>query len=369
MDNLHAAIANMLSNCAGLAEGQSLLILTEDPQAGHYDAALPGSVAQVADAMGIEARQIELPHATCAEAPPPDVMTAIMAADRAVFLSRRGDQLRFDPVLSDAAPVMCYALDRQMMASGFGTADHRAFVALMDCLNTALAKASHIRVTCPLGTDFEGPGAAFPESGAETTVRRFPLSVFTPVPAGRYGGQIAVAGFLTGTGKTRYAPYDLALHDVLTVQFDGTAITGFGGADASAAAAHYDRVGALLGIEPRYVHSWHAGIHPGCAYRQSAADNVERWACAAFGNPRVLHFHTCGTVAPGEVSLNVIDPTIRLDGVAVWEDGRLYPERVAGGAAILAAFPCAARLFAAPETEIGLAPSGRLSLATSARSG
>lgn len=293
-------------------------------------------------------------------------MRAIASADCALFLTRRGDQLRFHAMLAQSAPVMCYALDRTMLASHFGRADHSAFVELLACLNAALSQAKHIRVTCPLGTEFDGPGAHFPTTGGEVSVRRFPLSVFSPVPADGYRGTIAIAGFLTGTGKSCYAPYDLPLADILEVRFDGTQITGFAGADAQAARAHYDHVGALLGTEPRFVHSWHAGIHPGCAYHMQAGANVERWGSGAFGNPRVLHFHTCGTVAPGEISLNVIDPTIRLDGVAVWEDGRLHPERVAGGTELLARYPGLAELFAEPETEIGLAPSGRLSLGPSA---
>ena len=364
--DLRAGILNMLRGCAVLKAGQDLLMLTEPPGALHYDPGLACAIREVGQSIGLRVTEYVLPH--CPEALPPSEadMQAISAADCALFLTRRGDQLRFHPVLAQTAPVMCYALDRAMLASHFGRADHAAFLELLSCLNDALAQAHQIRVTCPLGTDFEGPGARFPETGGEVSVRRFPLSVFSPVPASGYRGTIAVAGFLTGTGKSRYAPYDLALADTLQVCFDGTQITGFAGPDAQAARAHYDHVGALLGTEPRFVHSWHAGIHPGCAYHMQAGVNVERWGSGAFGNPRVLHFHTCGTVAPGEISLNVIDPTIRLDGVAVWQDGRLYPERVAGGAELLARYPGLAELFADPETEIGLAPSGRLSLGPSA---
>lgn len=363
--DLRAGIVNMLLGCAGLRPGQSLLILTEPPGSMHYDPGLAPAIAAVGRSIGLRVQRRVLAHCPRASAPPGPVMQAIAAADRALFLTRRGDQLRFDPILAHTAPVMCYALDRMMLASDYGTADHRAFVELLACLNAALARARHVQVTCPLGTDFEGPGARFPETGGEVSIRRFPLSVFTPVPAEGYRGTIAVAGFLTGTGKSRYDPYDLALADVLRIGFDGTQITGFAGADADAAGAHYDHVGAILGTRARFVHSWHAGMHPGCAYRMPAAANVERWGSGAFGNPRVLHFHTCGTVAPGEISLNVIDPTIRIDGVAVWEDGRLYPRRVEGGDAILARHAGLAALFAAPETEIGLAPSGRLCLGVS----
>jgi len=360
MDDLQFGIANMLSNCAGLRSGQSLLILTEGDDAAHYDPMLAPAVAATARDMGLVVTVQELPFSPEAAAPPPAIMQALRTVDGAVFLSRRGDQLRFDAVLAESAPVICYALDRGMMASGFGKADHRGFLALLACLNRALAAARHVQVTCPLGTDFQGPGARFPATAGEVAVRRFPLSVFSPVPATDYAGTVAVAGFLTGTGKSYYHPYDLPLDDVLKVSFRGNRITGFAGADADRAAAHYQSVAATLGEDAGFVHSWHAGMHPGCAYDQLAADNVARWGGAAFGNPRVLHFHTCGAQPPGEISLNVIDPTIRLDGVAVWQDGRLFPDRIAGGAEILARFPCVASVFANPAQAVGLAPCGRL---------
>jgi len=369
MKGLQAGIENMLRRCAGLDAGQSLLIVTEPVDGGYYDPELAPVVARQASAMGLRVTTLELPFSPSATAPPATVMATIRRADATVFLSRRGDQLRFEPVMAEAAPVICYALDRGMMASGFGQADHRGMVALMECLNRAFAAARRIRVTCPLGTDFEGPGALFPLEAGDVTIRRFPLSVFKPVPAGAYAGTLALAGFVPGSGRTYYAPHHLSLDDVLHVRFRGNRITGFDGPDSARADAHFRRVGRLLGVDPMFLHSWHAGIHPGCAYDRPAGDNPARWSGAAFGNPRVLHFHACGDFAPGEVSLNVIDPTVWLDDVPVWEAGRLHPARVAGGAAVLAGFPCLARAFAAPARAIGLAASGRLSAVNAPEAG
>jgi hypothetical protein len=363
MDALQAGIENMLRHCGGLVPGQSLLVLTEGDDDSHYDPGLAPAVAETARAMGLAVTLRELPFSPRPLPPSPEVMAAMAAADTALFLARRGDQLRFDAVLAATRPVMCYALDRGMMASPFGRADHRGLLALLALVNRALAQARHIRVTCPLGTDFEGPGAAFPAKAGEVTVRRFPLSVFSPVPAQGYRGTIALAGFLTGTGKTYYQPYDLPLQDVLRVQFDGHRITGFAGPDAAAAQAHYARVAALLGLDAGFIHSWHAGIHPGCAYLPEAAQDIARWGCGAFGNPRVLHFHSCGAEPPGEISLNVIDPTIALDGVPVWQDGQLHPERMDGGTELLAAYPCLAAACTDPARAVGLSPLGRLSAA------
>ena len=103
------------------------------------------------------------------------------------------------------------------------------------------------------------------------------------------------------------------------------------------------------------MHSWHPGIHPGCDFNHSALVDLLRWSGSAFGNPRLLHFHTCGEYAPGEISWNIVDPTIYIDDVAVWENGCLYPERLDTCAGILTQHPNLASLYAHPHTEIGLA--------------
>ena len=68
----------------------------------------------------------------------------------------------------------------------------------------------------------------------------------------------------------------------------------------------------------------------------------------------MLHIHTCGAYAPGEISWNMIDPMIVVDGVAVWKGGVLHPEAVPGGREILLRYPSAKDLFDAPGTNIGL---------------
>jgi hypothetical protein len=146
------------------------------------------------------------------------------------------------------------------------------------------------------------------------------------------------------------------------VNFEGNRITGFEGSDSDVAAAksHYENVAEKYGLDTYFVHSWHAGIHPGCTFPDAAGDNFERWSGSAFGNPRLLHFHTCGAYPPGEISLNVLDATVRIDGVAVWDAGILHPERIEGGAALLDAFPDMKQSFLHPAKDVGQADCGNL---------
>ena len=72
-------------------------------------------------------------------------------------------------------------------------------------------------------------------------------------------------------------------------------------------------------------------------------------------HPRILHFHTCGAEPPGEISWNLFDPTIDVDGVRLWEHGRFHLERLEEGRRILASYPDVAKVFAEPDRNIGLA--------------
>lgn len=360
--DFRAGAKNLLQTCGGLAAGDRLLIVSEDQGHGYYDRALAGEVADCARELGIEVTLSTAPFDPMGERMSAGLQAAMAAADRTLFLSRSGDQIRFGREMPGGRPIMSYALDHEMLSSGFGWANYRGFVAMKDAVNTLMARAGEIRVTCPLGTDFSGPGAAFPETGADVSVDRFPMLVFAPIPVVGFSGVIVQEGFLVGTGSKFYDPYGCALQRPIAIRFEETRLREISGApdDVAAAKAHYQHVGRMFGLDPFTMHSWHAGIHPGCAYRGPAAEDFERWSGSAFGNPRLLHVHTCGDYAPGEISLNVLDPTITVDGVAVWSTGRFDPAKVPGGAEILARYPCIRSVFENPCREVGQGASGRL---------
>lgn len=359
---LRIGAENLLVTCGGLRAGDTLLILQEDPKHGYYSQCITDAVVSAAKALGVETTCTVIDFDPIGGDLPPEQISAMRAANRTLFLSRRGDQIRFSQDIGGIRPIMSYALDAAMLASGFGGANYTGFVALKDAVNALFLQAGRIRVTCPLGSDFSGPGANFPKTGADVTVDRFPMSVFAPVPATGFSGVVMQEGFLVGTGSKYYHPYGCALRSPLAIHFDGKTLTHFEGQtdDIVSAREHFHRVGREFGLDPFTMHSWHAGIHPGCAYTRPAAENYERWSGAAFGNPRLLHFHTCGNYAPGEISLNVLDPTISVDGVDVWSNGVLQPYHIPGGADILEEYPCIKAVFETPARQVGQGRKGRL---------
>ncbi len=362
--DLYSGAENLLLRCGGLSRGDRLLVLCEDPGNAYYDDEIGQAILDCARTLQIDTSVQTVPFDPIEVKLSDQLIADMKAADRTLFLSRTGDQIRFDTGLSGIQPIMSYALDAQMLASGFGRANYTGFVALKNAVNAVMAGAERIRVTCPLGTDFSGPGAAYPKQGAaDVSVARFPMSVFAPVPAQGFSGIVMQDGFLVGTGSKFYQPYGCDLREPLAVHFDGGRLTGFSGhdMDVHCAQMHYQKVGQMFDLDPMTMHSWHAGIHPGCAYTAPAFENFERWSGSAFGNPRLLHFHTCGHYAPGEISLNVLDPTIAVDGVAIWDNGVFRPELIPGGQAILDEYPCIRAVFDAPEQRVGQGANGRLS--------
>lgn len=354
--SIEKGAVNLLVNCAGTQRNDRLLIIREEPGLGYYDEDIVTAVAEAGRGIGADVTIREVPFNPQATEVPADVRALMGGADRTVFLARIGDQLRFSDMPSNGRVLVSYALDVGMLESAYGTADYRAFDLLKSALNRMLCAAKSIQVTCPAGTDFRGSGPGTVTPLQDVGIYRFPMPVFTPVPAAGFSGRVALPGFLIGTGSMYYEPYAREYDGALFAAFANGRISGFSGDEKAVelAEAHYRFVAGKFGIDRDFVHSWHAGIHPACEFSGAAADNYERWSGAAFGNPRLLHFHTCGAYAPGEISWNVVDPTVVVDGVAVWENGILRPQLVPGGADILARYPCARAVFDAPGRNIGL---------------
>lgn len=359
---LDAGARNLLRNCAGLRRGWKVVVVAEDPGLGWYDDAAPEAVADTARKMGAHVSVIPVggPEAGL----PDPVRAQIAASDLSVFFARIGDQDRFGDRLQGARTVMSYARTAPALASLHGRLDHRAMLALKAAVDTVLAAARLIEITCPLGTCLSARRDQMVTTpGRDVSILRFPLGVPRPVEAAAFSGSVTLARYLTPTGSRSYTPASLALPgadaaEPVSAEVLGGRIRGFAGPEAMVAQieAHYTHVSGLYGIDPWVVHSWHAGIHPGCGFDAPAGRDPDLWSNSVFNNPRFLHFHTCGAYAPGEICWMIADPTVRVDGRDLWRDGRLNLSGFPSLAGALADWPVLARAFRAPVLSVGIEP-------------
>jgi len=346
---------NLLLNCAGLSPGRRLLIIYEGPELGWYDLETPLAVANEARRLGTNPTLLEVGDP--AKGKDARVEEAISAHDIIVFFARIGDQDRFADPAPGKTCVMSYARDAGMLASPFGRTPHQALVELKQAVNEILFNSGRIEIRCALGTAISGELSQIARTeGKDVGIHRFPMGVPQPVSASGFSGRVALAHFLTPTGSRVYDPAFLEIDRPVIAEVTSGRITGFSGDrdETARIRRHYQSVAELFGIDANVVHSWHAGIHPGCAYTSDAAQNPDRWSNTVFVNPRFLHFHTCGDYAPGEICWMVLDPTVSVDGRALWEDGRLRADTFAQSRHCLENWPELKLLFAKPSDQIGL---------------
>jgi len=353
---LSAGACGLLRDCVKGQPGERLLIVTEPRGAGYYDDHAGQVTAAAARASGLKVYETEAPVALSSSDEIAAFIDVLRGFDHVIFFARIGDQLRFTELAGLPSSTMCYTLDKDMLDSAFGTACYQGLCDVKTFIDDAFQKAKHIRVTCPRGTDYAGNVQWQDNPMPDVSLKRFPMLVPKPVPAQGFSGKVVLSRFLLGTGSHFYEPYSLSLNEDVHAVVENNRLVRFIGSESEVARvnAHHEDIAKRYGVDPWYVHSWHAGIHPGCIFPSDARHNLLRWSGSAFGNPRVLHFHTCGNYAPGEISWTIIDPTIYVDDIAVWENGNLYPERLPDAEHLLDAHSRLRELYQRPLRDIGL---------------
>jgi hypothetical protein len=350
-----AGAMTLLRECVGCEAGQRVLIVHEPPGSGYYDDDAPRVTADAARLLGARVYQTQAAAFRVGSEDEQGLMDTLTGFDHIIFFSRVGDQIRFSTNDDLPAATMCYTLDLESLNSEFGTACYLGMCEVKQVIDLAFRNAEYLRVTCPLGTDYEGRPHWPAHHRADVSIKRFPMLVSCPVPTAGLRGNIALSRFLIGTGCHLYEPYVLPLKKTVLARIENERITCFDGSpeEVCLVEQHYRQVANQLSIDPWLAHSWHAGIHPGCYFPHAAEGDAVRWSGTAFGNPRVLHFHTCGNYAPGEISWNLLDTTIRIDDDNVWENGHLFIERIPGSEAVFNRHPDLLDLYHHPYTDVG----------------
>jgi len=321
---LSAGARNLLINCAGLGANDRVLIVRESAADGYYDEAVPRILACEAECLGAHIQTFDAEVIDGPEDFPQILIGAMERADHTIFCSRIGDVMRFIRMPGKGTVTMCYALDPNYLAADFSQVPYQLQKAVRARLQTALNQAREWRVTCALGSDVVGtsdPVIYARDTDHDFSLRLFPIGTFRPFPCDSMNGRL-VTRWLPPAVTHRYQPYGIVLDEPVAAIIEKGRIVTFEGKSASAARAHYEKVGAALDTDPFIVDSWHGGINPKVFYSGAAEDNIERWAGVMWGSPRYTHFHSCGDYSPGEVLLSIIDPTIEIDGKTYWKDGR-----------------------------------------------
>ncbi len=359
--DLRTGIDNLLFNCIEAKAGESLAIIREQGGGDYYSSTLADVIAIHGRNRALNVRIVDTPFVEDASELPADVSRAMDAVDHTLFLARIGDQVRFTDLGGAGTKTMCYALDEESFGSAFCSADYRFFISLKRLINAAVFGENRVTITCPSGTNLVGTSPPDPgdDNANDVFMRRFPLTVFRPVPASTFSGRLALSKWLCPTGSRYYRPDSVLIDGVVIALVDKGRIVGFEGNEDEVrkVRAHYDFVARKYGIDGDVIHSWHAGIHPQNGYTGLAAENLTRWSGSAFGNPRYLHFHTCGDYAPGEICISVFDPSISVNGSELWCDGRLDFAETEEVQRLQATYPGIRELFERPVRDFGLGDS------------
>ncbi|MYJ87079.1 MAG: hypothetical protein F4044_05125 [Rhodobacteraceae bacterium] len=356
MNGIEKGLYNLLVRCANIESQKKVLLVHEEEKHGFCDMNAVVQAKRYCDNLGATTEVIEIPFTPEAPVISPSIRRQMEEAEIVIFFARLVDQIRFRDFPSCSKTIMNYASTTSRLESSFGCANYEEYCNLKFHLDSVFSNAKEIRVTCPRGTDFTGPGDKMMGKEGDVSIIRYPMLVFSPISAKDYSGKIAIPGFLIGTSCNYYPDYFLELEETLFVMFEGERLLGFEGkaSDVDRANSHLDFVSERYGLDRNRVFSWHAGIHPGNVYHENARINPMVWCSTCFGNPRLLHFHTCGNEPPGEISWNVLDPTICVDGVEIWTEGKFNPHTVPGATMILDQNPEIKELMDHPGREIGL---------------
>jgi hypothetical protein len=318
---------NLLINCAQLKAGDNLLIISEKQSYGWYKDNATESVSKVAKKLKINFKilQVEGPEASSSS----ELETIMQGYDCTIFFARLGDQNRFETSKILGKRVMCYARSAQDLASSFGTVHHQAMIDMKDSLNDLFLNSQHVELSCPQGTKLSGKmlNRNF-YINSDVSVLRFPMVVPMPILGSSFSGKVLISNYLTSTSSQTYTPNSVKIFSPLTITIGNGKINGVDGSDTDVINFnnHYKFVSKKFGLNKCCVHSWHAGIHPGTRYLKSVEDDPDQWSNTIFGSPNYLHFHTCGELPPGEICWMVKDPTIKIDGNPLWEQGALNVE-------------------------------------------
>ena len=315
---------NLLVNCAKARAGENILIVGETGPSPYFDALLCDDVASVAGRLGMRPEVVMTVPGADAGAFPEVVRAAMKTADRTIFFSRLGDQVRFSLGPEQNRAVMAYTLTRKHLGAPFATVDFETMKTLHNALLEMILAAQSYRISGACGTDLTGTiRKGRKDAVADFALELFPVMIFPPVVCDDVNGTYVIKHFVTSSSTRAYEDSVLILDTPIRAKVENSRMVSFDGPDALVARlkAHLVRAAALTGGDPMTINSWHTGINPNTFYDGDPYDDLERRGTVAYGSPRYTHLHVAGN-DPGDAAFHLMDATISFDGKAAWDQGR-----------------------------------------------
>lgn len=325
--NARLGARNLLSSYLKVKPGSELLIVNELSM----DRRAVEIIEEEARAIGAQVLTLWADRFPGPEQLPNALIKAFEAAEITLFNHQVGGMLRLLPIGGTGLKCFSFADSLEVLGSPYCRVPFEVSAAVLGTIQQELDGATGWRITCPAGTDLVGSlteqeRAPKPREGRTDgfTLLTFPLGVHRPYSTFEASGRLAVR-WLTPAGIHEFDPAGIRMDEPVLMDIDHGAVTGFSGPPAEVARlkSFLEMVGGQVGKDPYIVNSWHAGINPLAYSPYRDTDSLEKWMFLAHSNPRLVHFHTVGTVQPGEMSVPVLDPTISFDGQVLWDAGRL----------------------------------------------
>lgn len=323
--DLEAGTRNLLEVCAGAHPGDRVLLVGETGQGLYFAPDLCKEVARIAEGLGMVPEVVMARPVADASQFPDSVRAAMARADRTIFFSRLGDQVRFSLPEGKAKAVMTYTLDTEYLSAPFATADFGLMKRIHDALLDLILKAREYRITGDCGTDLTSRIKPDRDAAiAEFALELFPVMIFPPVMCHQMNGTLSIRHFVTSSSTRAYDDSVLVLDQPIMVRVEDCRMVAFDGPPVliDRLKRHLERAAALTGGDPYLINSWHTGINPGTYFKGDPYEDLELWGTVAYGSPRYTHMHASGR-DPGDAAFHLMDMTIEFDGQKVWEKGRL----------------------------------------------
>ena len=320
--NLKLGAFNLLINCAELSAKHKILIVAEDEKLGWYDEFIALVIKECCDELSIKSEILNVGE------PSDEIYSRIKKIsknyDCIIYFSRIGDLQRFENVHS-CKVIMSYARNIAMLASNFGTTDYQIHIDFKKSIDEVFSNSEYLKIICPKGTNLSGQCSKVFTDNDDVAIKRFPMVIHSPVSASKFKGHILIDKYLTSSGSRFFSPSNISLDEIVKFNIEQGLIKSIIGnkKDIKNVKNHFTYISNKFKIDKDIVHSWHTGIHSGLLTNTVKTKDADCWSNTVFGNPKYLHFHTCGNYAPGEISLMLENPTILVDDVPLWESGKI----------------------------------------------